>query len=128
MSITTRIADVTDDTFAEAVLAGQAPILVEFWATWCGLCRMVGPVLADLADEHADRWRVVRMDSDANPRTVRDLRVLGVPTMVLFKGGEPVASVVGLGASRRCGGRSSRTCDRRATVGRLVTSLALGWT
>jgi thioredoxin 1 len=77
------------------VLDSDKPVLVEFWATWCGPCRMVAPVLAELADEHADRWRVVKMDTDANSATVRDQQVMGVPTMILFKDGAPVMSIVG---------------------------------
>lgn len=95
MSTSTQLREVTDATFKDEVLGSELPVLVEFWATWCGPCRMVGPVLTELADEHADKWRVVRLDTDANPMTTRDQQVMGVPTMVLFKGGEPVASMVG---------------------------------
>jgi thioredoxin 1 len=97
MSITAQreLGFVTDQSFTEEVLAGELPVLVEFWATWCGPCRMLGPVLTALAAEHADRWRVVKLDVDVNPVTVRDYAVMGAPTMILFKGGEPVASLVG---------------------------------
>jgi thioredoxin 1 len=97
MSITTRqeLAAVTDASFAQEVLASAQPVLVEFWATWCGPCRMLAPVLAELAAEHADQLRVVKLDIDVNPVTVRDLRILGAPTMILFRDGQAVASVVG---------------------------------
>jgi thioredoxin 1 len=97
MSITTQreLGSVTDQSFAEEVLAAELPVLVEFWATWCGPCRMLTPVLAELAAEHADRWRVVKLDIDVNPVTVRDHAVMGAPTMILFKCGQPVASLVG---------------------------------
>jgi thioredoxin 1 len=97
MSITTReeLAAVTDASFAEEVLTSAQPVLVEFWATWCGPCRMLAPVLAELAAEHADQLRVVKLDIDVNPVTVRDLGILGAPTMILFRDGEAVASVVG---------------------------------
>jgi thioredoxin 1 len=97
MSITTReeLAAVTDASFAQEVLASAQPVLVEFWATWCPPCRMLAPVLTELAAEHADQLRVVKLDIDANPVTVRDHRILGAPTMILFRDGQAVASVVG---------------------------------
>jgi thioredoxin 1 len=99
MSITARqevtLRSVTDESFATEVLGSDLPVLVEFWGTWCGPCRMLAPVLSELAAEHADQLRVVKVDIDVNPVTVRDYAVMGAPTMILFRGGEPVASLVG---------------------------------
>lgn len=89
------IGEVTDADFAERVLGGTGLMLVEFWATWCGPCRMLGPVLAEIAAEHAGRLTVVKVDTDANPGTVRDQRVMANPTLILFRDGQPVISMVG---------------------------------
>ncbi|HEX4705266.1 MAG TPA: thioredoxin domain-containing protein [Pseudonocardiaceae bacterium] len=95
MSVVTSIESVTDASFADDVLGSEVPVLVEYWATWCGPCRMLGPVLAELAVEHAGRMRVVKLDIDANPVTLRDQGVLAAPTMILYRDGDAVASVVG---------------------------------
>ena len=90
-----HLQDTTDATFAADVLASDLPVLVDFTADWCAPCTMVTPVLERLADEHAGRLRIVSLDSDANPLTVRDYQVMGMPTLALFVGGERVAQVVG---------------------------------
>lgn len=97
MSIETAqgMTEVTDADFAERVLGGDRPVLVEFWATWCGPCRMLAPVLAELAAEHADRWQVMKLDIDADPVTARDQRIMSAPTMILYRDGAAVASLVG---------------------------------
>ena len=87
--------DTTDATFAADVLASDLPVLVDFTADWCPPCKMVTPVLERLADEQAGRLRIVSLDSDTNPETVRDYQVMGMPTLALFVGGERVAQVVG---------------------------------
>jgi thioredoxin 1 len=86
---------VTDATFAADVLEADGPVLVDFWAEWCGPCRKVSPVLEELAGEMADQVRIVKLDIDANPQTTRDYQVMSVPTIMLFNGGEPVGSLVG---------------------------------
>jgi thioredoxin 1 len=85
----------TDATFATDVLASTLPVLVDFTADWCPPCRMVAPVLERIAAEEAGRLRVVAIDSDANPETVRAYAVMSLPTLALFVGGELVAQVVG---------------------------------
>ena len=85
----------TDATFWDDVLAGPTPVLVEFTATWCPPCRMIAPVLAQIAEEEAGRLRVVAIDVDENPLTARRYDVLGMPTLALFVGGERVTSVTG---------------------------------
>jgi thioredoxin 1 len=85
---------VTDSSFATDVLGSDKPVLVDFWATWCGPCRMVAPVLEEIAGEH-EEITIAKLDVDANPTVARDYQVLSIPTLILFKGGEPVKQIVG---------------------------------
>jgi thioredoxin 1 len=86
---------VTDESFAQDVLANERPVLVDFWAAWCGPCRMVAPVLEEIASERAEDLTIAKIDIDANPDTARNFQVISIPTMILFKGGEPVKRIVG---------------------------------
>ena len=86
---------VTDDSFATDVLSSSTPVLVDFWATWCGPCKMVAPVLEEIATEKSGSLTVAKIDVDANPTTARDFQVVSIPTMILFKDGEPVKRIVG---------------------------------
>lgn len=86
---------VTDGDFAETVLASTKPVLVDFWAAWCGPCRMVAPVLEEIAAEKAGALTVAKVDVDANPATARDFQVVSIPTLILFKDGKPVKRIVG---------------------------------
>ncbi|MPZ64257.1 MAG: thioredoxin [Pseudonocardiaceae bacterium] len=87
--------EVTDQTFRDDVLGSDKPVLVDFWATWCGPCKMVAPVLEEIASEHNGKLTVAKLDIDANPSTPRDYQVMSIPTMILFSGGEPVKQIVG---------------------------------
>jgi thioredoxin 1 len=92
---TTATIAVTDESFAQDVLANERPVLVDFWATWCGPCRMVAPVLEEIASERAGNLTIAKIDIDVNPDTARNFQVISIPTMILFKGGEPVKRIVG---------------------------------
>jgi thioredoxin 1 len=86
---------VTDDTFAELVLASRLPVVVDFWAEWCPPCRPVAKTLAELAGEFTGRLVIAKLNADENPEATRTYRVLSMPTMVFFKRGVVVNSIVG---------------------------------
>jgi thioredoxin 1 len=86
---------VTDDSFTQDVLQSDTPVLVDFWAEWCGPCKMIGPALEEISDELADRVTVAKINIDENPDAPGNYGVRGIPTMILFKGGVPAATKVG---------------------------------
>jgi thioredoxin 1 len=95
------VTEVTDADFEAEVIGADRPVLVEFTADWCPPCRQMGPVLAALAAEEGERLKVVQLDVDTNPTTTNAYRVLSMPTFMVFRGGEPVKSMVGARPKRR---------------------------
>ncbi|MBB5373493.1 thioredoxin [Acidocella aromatica] len=86
---------VTDETFETDVLKSSAPVLVDFWAEWCGPCRSIAPSLEDLAKEYEGKLEVVKVNIDENPMTPTNFGVRGIPTLIIFKDGKPAATQVG---------------------------------
>ena len=90
-----NIKHVSDATFDKEVLQSGTPVLVDYWAEWCGPCKMIAPVLEDVARTYAGKLTVAKLDIDANPEITSKFGIRGIPTLILFKGGKPHAQKVG---------------------------------
>ncbi|WP_240340167.1 co-chaperone YbbN [Nocardioides sp. SYSU D00038] len=96
MTVTTAtLPQISDQTFAAEVLAADVPVVVDLWAPWCPSCHVLTPILAEIAVEQGDRIKVVALNTDEHPVTAAALRVLGLPTLKVFRGGEEVGSLTG---------------------------------
>jgi thioredoxin 1 len=91
----TNVNTVTDSEFKESVLDSDTPVLVDFWAEWCVPCHMVSPVVEEIGQDKGDALKVVKLNIDENPQATRDYGVMSIPSLILFKGGQEVARVIG---------------------------------
>jgi len=89
------VTDVTDQDFEEEVMKSVLPVLVDLWAPWCGPCRIVAPVVDKLAERYEGKFKFCRLNVDENPQTASKYKVMSIPTLIFFKGGEAVDTVVG---------------------------------
>ncbi len=89
------IVNVTDDTFEDQVLNSAVPVIVDYWAEWCGPCKMIAPILEEVSDEYQEKLIVAKLNIDENPKTPTNYGIRGIPTLMLFKGGVVEATKVG---------------------------------
>lgn len=90
-----EVKTLTDATFDDEVAKATTPLIVDFWAPWCGPCRMVGPIIDEIAQEHGDKVAIGKLNVDENPGTASKFSVMSIPTIILFKDGEPAKKVIG---------------------------------
>jgi thioredoxin 1 len=93
--VSDSLVHVTDDDFETEVIGHSKPVLVDFWAEWCGPCKMIAPILGEIAEEYGDRLRVAKLNIDENPNTPPRFGIRGIPTLMLFKDGNVEATKVG---------------------------------
>ena len=89
------VSEVTDTNFQAEVIESDQPVLVDFWAPWCGPCRVIAPSLEEIADEQADSLRIVKLNVDENQRTAAEYGVMSIPTLIVFKNGQAAKTIVG---------------------------------
>ena len=90
-----HIVHISDESFEEEVLQSERPVLIDYWAEWCGPCKMIAPVLDEIANEYSDRLKVVKLNIDDNPQTPPKYGIRGIPTLMVFKNGQVEATKVG---------------------------------
>ena len=90
-----HIVHISDESFEEEVLQSERPVLIDYWAEWCGPCKMIAPVLEEIATEYSDRLKVVKLNIDDNPQTPPKYGIRGIPTLMVFKNGQVEATKVG---------------------------------
>ena len=93
--MTEHIVHIRDESFDEEVLQSERPVLIDYWAEWCGPCKMIAPVLDEIATEYSDRLKVVKLNIDDNPQTPPKYGIRGIPTLMVFKNGQVEATKVG---------------------------------
>jgi len=94
-ALSENITHVTDSSFEQEVLQANGPVLVDYWAEWCGPCKMIGPIVEEIASEYGDRLKVAKMDIDSNTMTPQQYSIRGIPTLMIFKDGQVQATKVG---------------------------------
>jgi len=93
--VANEVKTLTDATFDDEVAKATTPLIVDFWAPWCGPCRMVGPIIDEIAQEHGDKVAIGKLNVDENPGTASKFSVMSIPTIILFKDGEPAKKIIG---------------------------------